>query len=158
MVNSVVACAQKGFDGIQDDIEDITPNTTYQNLVDYWNAETVALHNVGKQNIPFYYFSSYDAQYFAQINADYVALCLYGSVPYEESVFKEIMDLGLTNAISPCLVSMETGADGGDVLGTQFGWVDSVISESGPYSNLAGFALYDYEEISSSEWAAWDNW
>jgi hypothetical protein len=157
MINSVVACAQKGFDGIQDNIEDVTAGTTYANQVTYWNALTTALHGVGKECIVYTLPWDWNVNYWSTINADYIAMSMYAfdGTPDSEADFKYYMDLALTKTTSPCLLSMIHGGTG-ETIADQLGWIGDQITLHGTYSNLAGFALYEYSGILSSEWAAWD--
>jgi hypothetical protein len=75
------------FDGLASDLETGDTNPGYntpQNLVDFFNEETVAMRNLGKISAPFIYagqklwYGNFDkwAAYFPQINVDYAVITL----------------------------------------------------------------------------------
>ena len=174
IIENIVEVASWGFYGVQDDTEDRTDNTTPQNRIDFWNEEKVALNQIDVKLATFTYSGPpslwWVRDYVAQLDVDYIILCaeqrqtqevidIYGSI---EQIWKSELTTGLSVAQSPCLINVPSAYGSGlpsQTLNVQLEWLSEINATS--YPVYSGHTIYCYRNelsITSSEWAAWDNY
>lgn len=182
IIENIVEVASWGFYGVQDDTEDVVEITSsaqkFQNQIDFWNEEQVALNNIGVKLATFTYAGppslwTYKPEYnfVGQLNVDYIILTadqrqsqevidIYGPI---ETIWKTEIATGLSVAQSPCLINVPSAFGSGvssQPLNVLLEWLSEINPTS--YPNYVGHTIYCYkdgiEDITSTEWAAWDNY
>ena len=153
-----------GFYGVQDDTEDFTSNCLTGNgqwgswQVDYFNAGAIAAHNVGLKFAPFVapYWYNFNLIYLSQLTGmDYLVMAaMVPSGGTTQLDWTTQVTEFLDNTNLPVIIDLENDISG-DVT-TQISWVNALPSSS--YSNLVGFALYNWKSMDTPDWASWNIW
>ena len=178
--SETVEVASWGFYGVQDDTEDVVGEYVHQknqDLVDFWNAEQVALSKIGVKLATFTYAGppslwTYNPPYefVKQLEVDYIILCadqrqsqevldIYGTI---EEIWKSEVEAGLVAAQSQCLVNTPS-AYGSGVADMGLTVLLDCLSQinATSYPNYVGNTIYCYKDetsVTSSEWAAWESY
>jgi hypothetical protein len=148
-----------GFDGFDDDIESFDWSS-YQNLVTYYNAATVAMHAIGKKYftaIITYWATGMGSSLFSTINVDALQPMLYGFPDPVETNFKSKMDFVLTYTTSP--IHLAIHSDGPyQAFADSMAWIDEQIAAGTPTNKLTGIEIFWQVDMDASQWTAWGNW
>ena len=172
MYSALTTVLSKGFDGIADDIEPFDNNDpsgnnianitgTWAEFETYTNGAISACHTAGK--LYFFYVSggtptwgAPDSFWEAITTADCACPMFYSDTPFSDSDVKSQMDhlLGITG--SPMVIWLCSGQT--PTLTSQQSDIDAQIASHGAYSKLAGFGIWNYEVITSTEWTNWGTW
>ena len=163
IIDALVDVAKWGFDGVQDDTEDFTPNSRLANgqfgpnQVDFWNDETIALHNIGVKVAIFTpaVWYNFNSMYLPQMKGmDYIISAGFW-VSDTQPTFNTQMRQFLKNTKIPVAIDIQS-SDAGDCAAL-ISWIEGLPLSS--YPNVIGFSLYEYNAFTShSDWKAWDNW
>lgn len=150
-----------GIDGFHDDTE--TKDGSNSNLVAIWNAMGTGLHTDGKLfSVATYMYAGDDKEnlypYLDNTCIDAVCPMLYDQTgSYAAPSIADYMDWVLTH--TDCNVTIGLCCTGvRQNLTDQLSQIDTKIAASGPYANFYGCCLWEYDIISSSDWAVWNAW
>ncbi|HKZ45428.1 MAG TPA: VCBS repeat-containing protein [archaeon] len=163
IIKNIVKIAQMGFYGVQDDTEDITANSAdpatgqmNMNMVNFWNEEATALHNIGVKLATFTpaVWYNFNTLYLPQMTGmDYHVTGI--GVNSGQSSFNTQMTQFMANTNIPVIIDIESDNSGN--AAELISWIDAWPVTS--YPNVVGFALYNYGSYTSDgDWAAWDSW
>jgi len=156
-----------------------------QEIIDFWNAEAAAMHNLGKISAPFAYagqglwMGNFDnwKQYFSQLVVDYAVITLdNGGTEHTNPANNQIGYIETLKAwLDFCPSKLApTGGYGG--LPKDIAWTNDYVAQYGNTPKLAGRSMYDYapgrpgtppsnqiyphpdSPITDADWALWDAW
>lgn len=161
--NAALVVTTYGFDGIQDDIEEL-PTYTWADLVSYYNAAYTAVDGAGGD----YYVAmipswaeTMGSTNFQSITCDRLQPMLYDFLDgYEEPQFKHAMDYFLRN--SPNNVGLAVGSYTGsswDIpFATSLEWINEQFRAGTLPNRLVGVDIFWNATTTTSEWSTWDSW
>jgi hypothetical protein len=133
-----------GFDGVADDIENMT-SWSLTDLVTYFNSATTSLNRIGKE-----YFTALITHWgvdmqtplFATIKVDRLQPMLYGySSEHAESIFKQHIDYFLRYSASPVGLALHTDSVYG-TLAEAMNWVDEQLAIGTPTTKHEGIDIF----------------
>lgn len=154
VIANIKAVASWGFYGVQDDTEDLKPNSVASNgqfddrIVSFWNEEAEALHAIGVKLVTFTpaVWYNFTEQHLANITGpDYQIL-----VPSNGASEAEWVDL-TARAIQNSSIPVTIDLGGGSSCAMVSGRLDKVFAKlpSADAARVLGYAFY--------EWSAWNN-
>lgn len=165
--NAFLGCIQRGFDGINGDIENLIDGETAQQYVDYNNNQTIYLHTLGKLFMPDIGYARQQL-YNPYLHVDAIVSMFYDvkslfENPNAQYYWQENFGLGSYSSAgtpaSPVILGIMNFNGNSHSLSWLLGQAEELMKLY-PSSSIEGFSLWLYEYMGThpDDWAQWNYW